>query len=517
MINIINAVPAGNDFRASGGGGRDFATGFDNILSNAAQRRRPPAQNPNELNRRQADNRARSGANPDIGHGRGSDNRLDGSNRANRAADNGATSLPRGQGCDMHDGGGGQSHEAVALDDVNDLNELCPIAALLEVGGNLQGVDIVLAELAAVLGISVLALVEILHDMDMSLDELKSGQGQVALLKAINGVQSDVELLELPDIADIMQKLDNVMQEYENGALSELGSEHGLEHGLEREPGLDGRDRAPIPEPGAISLGAQPMQGRRIELRAGNNGSGLNAQPMQLIGEYSKIPIIELGQAAALNSELVQVMARIEHDGLEPGNEPLLPDMASAIQEEQTLPTAMLTEPAIELGQVLEVPANVLVNNNAPQVAQPAHALPVNQPQAPINPQNVMEQIVNHMRFEVRGDMAEIRIMLKPEYLGEVSMRIATQNGIVTAHFVAESQRVKEIIEAGFSHLRDALEEQGINIADIDVSVAGDNSGDAPEYEGRLSSARIRDIMAAAMDEEAENLALEENILDYRV
>lgn len=66
---------------------------------------------------------------------------------------------------------------------------------------------------------------------------------------------------------------------------------------------------------------------------------------------------------------------------------------------------------------------------------------------------------------------AELKLMLKPESLGEVALRIATQNGIVTAMFVAENQRVKEIIESNFTQLRDALKEQGLEVSELSVSV----------------------------------------------
>jgi flagellar hook-length control protein FliK len=68
--------------------------------------------------------------------------------------------------------------------------------------------------------------------------------------------------------------------------------------------------------------------------------------------------------------------------------------------------------------------------------------------------------------------------------------------------FVAENQRVKEIIEAGFNQLRDALEEQGISVAQIEVSVGnGDQNQNEFSFEGRMSSNRINNIMENAMQE----------------
>ncbi|MCL2171925.1 MAG: flagellar hook-length control protein FliK [Defluviitaleaceae bacterium] len=116
--------------------------------------------------------------------------------------------------------------------------------------------------------------------------------------------------------------------------------------------------------------------------------------------------------------------------------------------------------------------------------------------QSPINPQNVIDQIVENMRFETRGPEAEIRITLKPEHLGDLTMRIATINGTVTAMFLAESQRIKEIIESQFNALRDALNAQGLQVAEIEVSVSnGDSAREDAEFGKNISGARVMDLM----------------------
>ena len=89
-----------------------------------------------------------------------------------------------------------------------------------------------------------------------------------------------------------------------------------------------------------------------------------------------------------------------------------------------------------------------------------------------VNSADVVRQIVDKMKLDLRGAMVnEMRLTLRPDTLGDITLRIITQNGIVTAHFVAENNRVKEIIEAQMSELRQALVEQGIQVSDLNVSV----------------------------------------------
>ena len=65
-------------------------------------------------------------------------------------------------------------------------------------------------------------------------------------------------------------------------------------------------------------------------------------------------------------------------------------------------------------------------------------------PGVPISPSQVVEQILRGVELNVKGENGEIRLQLKPDSLGEVEVRIATNNGIVSAEFIAESQRSKE-------------------------------------------------------------------------
>ena len=97
-------------------------------------------------------------------------------------------------------------------------------------------------------------------------------------------------------------------------------------------------------------------------------------------------------------------------------------------------------------------------------------------PGVPISPSQVVEQILRGVELNVKGENGEIRLQLKPESLGEVEVRIATNNGIVSAEFIAESQRVKSLIEAGLPQLKQQLMDQGLNIQGLSVQVGGGNT-----------------------------------------
>jgi len=187
----------------------------------------------------------------------------------------------------------------------------------------------------------------------------------------------------------------------------------------------------------------------------------------------------------------------------------------SGVQNNQTGNEAGNGENANGDGEQNELFGNAEIDYNMavqPTVENRATAnfTPINTetPQAAAN-REIANQILDKIKIDVRPGVSEIKMNLRPESLGEVSLRIASENGIITAHFVAESQRVKEIIESNFNQLRDSLEEQGVNISELSVSVSTGNSEQhMSEFlkERSKSQARIANILASLENVEPEEV-----------
>ena len=93
----------------------------------------------------------------------------------------------------------------------------------------------------------------------------------------------------------------------------------------------------------------------------------------------------------------------------------------------------------------------------------------------------VFDPIVQRATLQVRGGREEIRIELKPEFLGPVRMQIATASQAVSVRILAEVPLVRDWIEAGLAQLKSELEQQGLRVERLEVAVAAD---------GREGSAR---------------------------
>jgi hypothetical protein len=89
-----------------------------------------------------------------------------------------------------------------------------------------------------------------------------------------------------------------------------------------------------------------------------------------------------------------------------------------------------------------------------------------------------MEQIVRRAVVQVRGDgQHEARIDLKPEFLGHVRMQVITKNQQVTVKILTEFGFVKDMIENNIHQLKADLQQHGLEVDKVDVSVSRDADG----------------------------------------
>lgn len=88
-------------------------------------------------------------------------------------------------------------------------------------------------------------------------------------------------------------------------------------------------------------------------------------------------------------------------------------------------------------------------------------------PQKPVDPQNILKQVNDKIKAELKQDNKELTISLKPDKLGKVDIKLVNQNGVLTAQINTENQQIKDIINKGIEALRQNLTEQGLNVGKI--------------------------------------------------
>ena len=94
-----------------------------------------------------------------------------------------------------------------------------------------------------------------------------------------------------------------------------------------------------------------------------------------------------------------------------------------------------------------------------------------------------MDQIVRRALFQIKDGQQEARIDLKPDFLGHVRMQIITENQQVTVKILTEFGFVKDMIENNIQQLKADLQQQGLEVDKLDVSVSRDANGKNEQQE----------------------------------
>ena len=85
--------------------------------------------------------------------------------------------------------------------------------------------------------------------------------------------------------------------------------------------------------------------------------------------------------------------------------------------------------------------------------------------------ENNIERIVNEARMILRRGKSEIRMELEPKSLGKMDMKITMENSNLIAKIRFDSQEAKNLFTENINRLKEALNENGVQIQRIDVFV----------------------------------------------
>ncbi len=117
--------------------------------------------------------------------------------------------------------------------------------------------------------------------------------------------------------------------------------------------------------------------------------------------------------------------------------------------------------------QFAQMSSEHLVTKNAERVVA-EQLLPL----TPELSKSIIDQIAKEMTFRMKDNVSEIRVSLKPESLGEVTVNMQMEESKLTAQINVDQSNVKAAVESQLPHLRQTLAERGIEIHRIDVLVA---------------------------------------------
>jgi len=135
--------------------------------------------------------------------------------------------------------------------------------------------------------------------------------------------------------------------------------------------------------------------------------------------------------------------------------------------------------------------------------------------------QNIAEQIVESMKVNMKAETTELEMNLHPASLGNVRVNLSSNGGQITAQFMAQNETVRAAIESQVVMLTKQLEEQGIKIEAVEVTLAshqfetgagqtGTNNGQPDKESDRPKISRTRRIDLNELNGEEEIEELDE-------
>ena len=153
-----------------------------------------------------------------------------------------------------------------------------------------------------------------------------------------------------------------------------------------------------------------------------------------------------------------------------------------------------------------------------------------------VNTQDVINQIVESARVILTEDKTSMELQLNPQNLGKIILKVTEQEGAVTARIMTQNAVVKEALEAQTVELRQNLEQAGVKVDAVEVTVASHEfeknleqnaegekqQGEQQEKEkGRTRRLNLNDLseLSGVMSEEetlaAKMMAEQGNSVDY--
>lgn len=85
--------------------------------------------------------------------------------------------------------------------------------------------------------------------------------------------------------------------------------------------------------------------------------------------------------------------------------------------------------------------------------------------------QDIMDQIMDYMKIQLKPGMDQLEMQLHPENLGTVHIQLVSKGGEITAQFHVQNEAVKAALESQVSTLQETLKDQGVKVEAVQVSV----------------------------------------------
>ncbi len=136
--------------------------------------------------------------------------------------------------------------------------------------------------------------------------------------------------------------------------------------------------------------------------------------------------------------------------------------------------------------------------------------------------QDIIDQIVDTTRVTLTNEVSKIEMQLNPENLGKIYVEITEREGVLSAKLEAQNLVVKEALETQMAELRQNLNQAGVRVDEVEVTIAShefernleqDAKGEEQQAEQQQKAMRSRRINLNNLDELSGLMTEEETLV----
>lgn len=109
--------------------------------------------------------------------------------------------------------------------------------------------------------------------------------------------------------------------------------------------------------------------------------------------------------------------------------------------------------------------------------------------------ETVVDQMISHFSVNNRLESGTVNLKLHPQELGELRMEIKITQDTIKAHFIAQTPHAQEMITQHMPRLREALEQQGLHLQQIEVTIAANDSFSRDQFQGNAGQQQLNQSM----------------------
>lgn len=181
---------------------------------------------------------------------------------------------------------------------------------------------------------------------------------------------------------------------------------------------------------------------------------------------------------------------------------PITTAVSASLSATQNPSTGMINETANALTQTVNL-------NNTSSINAPLNnALLSTAISANVGSPNWSQQMTQQVAYMVKGGIQQAEIKLNPANLGPMEIKLSISDDKASVNFVTQHASVRDALDSALPRLKEMLEQQGLNLADANVSTQSEQR----QANSEMHDEKNTQTSDALSDSEQEN-HIEENVL----